>query len=201
MGGGIGQYLKATRKQGMTLKPLDPDHFQMDAYVDSNFMGTYGKEKRTDPDNVKSRTGYVICINGSPIIWASKLQESVALSTMMAEYYALSTCMREVLPMRDLITTVAKGAGLNETCATTFRTTVWEDNNGALSLANMSPGQYTPRSKFYDCKVHWFRSYLKDGANRISVEKIDTTEQLADLFTKPLPREPFEALRKKLMGW
>ena len=38
-------------------------------------------------------TGYVICINGCPIIWSSKLQDGVALSTMMAEYYALSTCM------------------------------------------------------------------------------------------------------------
>ena len=183
------------------MKPLDPDNFQVDAYVDSDFMGLYGKERRSDPDNVKSRTGYVICINSSPIIWASKLQESVALSTMMAEYYALSTCMREVLPIRELIRTVAKGVGLNEKCATTFKTTVWEDNNGALSLANMAPGQYTPRSKFYDCKVHWFRSYLQDGDNSIAVKKIDTHEQLADLFTKPLPLEPFVALRKMLIGW
>ena len=51
----IGQYLKATRKQGMTMKPLDPDNFQVDAYVDSDFMGIYGKERRSDPDNVKSR--------------------------------------------------------------------------------------------------------------------------------------------------
>ena len=119
-------------------------------------MGIYRKEQRSDPDNVKSCTGYVICLSGCPIIWASKLQESIALSTMMAEYYALSTCMREVLPTRTLIKMIAKGAGLSEDCATTFKTTVWEDNNGALSLANMAPGQHTPRSKFYDNKVHWF---------------------------------------------
>ena len=119
-------------------------------------MGIYGKERRSDPDNVKSRTGYVICLSGCPIIWASKLQESIALSTMMAEYYALSTCMREVLPTRELIKTIAKGTGLSETCATTFKTTVWEDNNGALSLANVAPGQHTARSRHYDCKAHWF---------------------------------------------
>ena len=140
----IGQYLKATCKQGMTLKPFDPECFTVDEYVDSDFMGLYGKERHSNSDIVKSQTGYVICINGSPIMWASKLQESVALLTMMAEYYALSTCMREVLPIRELIKMVAKGAGLNKQCVTTFRTTVWEDNNGALSLANMEPGQYTP---------------------------------------------------------
>ena len=120
---------------------------------------------------------------------------------MMAEYYALSTCMHEVIPLRDLITTVAEGSGLSKTCATTFKTTIWEDNNGALSLAKMQPGQHTPRSKFYDCKVHWFRSFIRDESYRMSVEKIDTADQVADLFTKPLPREPFEKLRFKLMGW
>ena len=50
-------------------------------------------------------------------------------------------------------------------------------------------------------RVHWFRSFLKDSANKMSVLKIDTVDQLADLFTKPLPKETFELLRKKLMGW
>ena len=64
----------------------------------------------------------------------------------MAEYYALSTCMRDVLPLRDLAKGVAKGLGISQDCVTGFKTTVWEDNNGALSLANLEPGQHTPRS-------------------------------------------------------
>ena len=80
----------------------------------------------------------------------------------------------------------------------TFKTSVWEDNVGALTLANLDPGQSTPRSKFYDSKVHWFRSHLKPD---ITVKKVDTSLQLADMHTKPLPREPFERLRKLLCGW
>jgi hypothetical protein len=49
-----------------------------------------------------------------------------------------------------------KGFGLDEHCLTAFKVTVWEDNDGCLTLANLAPGQQTPRSKFYDCKVHWF---------------------------------------------
>ena len=203
----IGQYLKETRKRGMILKPMSTSSFRMDAYVDSDFMGLYGKEKRTDPTNVKSRTGFVICVNDCPIVWSSKLQDGVALSTMMAEYYALSTCMREVLPLRALTKGVAKGLGISDDVLTEFRTTVWEDNNGALSLANLEPGQSTPRSKFYDCKVHWFRSHItREGSattssDGIYVQKIDTTVQLADIFTKPLPRDVFEHLRHLLIGW
>ena len=195
----IGQYLLGTREKGLILKPMATDHFEMDVFVDADFMGLYGKELRSDPANVKSRTGFVICLNGCPIIWSSKLQESIALSTMMAEYYALSTAMREVIPLRRLVETVAHGCGMDTTCLTTFKTTVWEDNSGALALANLEPGQHTARSKFYDVKVHWFRSHLKP--NNIVVKKIGTAEQKADIFTKPLSRETFNALRLMLLGW
>jgi len=51
-------------------------------------------------------------------------------------------------------------------------------------------------------KVHWFKSHLTElGPAPITVEKIGTTDQLADLFTKPLPKDVFERLRLKLMGW
>jgi hypothetical protein len=74
----IGQYLKGTIDEGLIMKPMNTKSFKMDAYVDSNFLGLYGKERRSDPDNVKSRTGYVICLNDCPIVWSSKLQESIA---------------------------------------------------------------------------------------------------------------------------
>ena len=192
----IGQYLKGTIDEGLILKPSSMDHFEMDVHVDSDFLGIYGKEQCTDRTNVKSRAGYVISLNKCPIVWSSKLMDGIALSTMMAEYYALSSAMREVLPLRNLVKTVAKGVGISEHCLTEFKTTVWEDNNGALTLA---PGQNTSRSKFYNVKVHWFQSKLKP--NLITVQKIDTKVQLADIFTKPLLRETFEYLRQLLMGW
>jgi hypothetical protein len=194
----IGQYLLKTADKGLIIKP-HKDNLNIDAYVDADFCGLYGSEKRSDPTSVKSRTGYVICVAGCPLVWASKLQNEVTLSTMMAEYYALATAMKEVIPLRRLLQVMAGGAGLPEDMITTFKTTVWEDNAGALILANLDPGQTTPRSKFYDLKVHWFRSHLKP--NSITVEKIDTKEQKADIFTKNLNQEVFERLRLLLCGW
>jgi hypothetical protein len=118
---------------------------------------------------------------------------------MEAEYNALSLSMRDVLPFKRLANAVAQSVGLTEDQLTLFRTTVWEDNNGALTLANMEPGRMTPRSKHYAIKYHWFRSHLKP--QKVEVKKIDTKEQKADILTKGLKTETFREIRKLLCGW
>ena len=70
---------------------------------------------------------------------------------------------------------------------------------GALRLAQMEPGQYTPRSKHYAVKYHWFRSKMVE--NRVKVEKIDTKEQKADILTKGLRTDSFKSIRELLCGW
>ena len=100
--------------------------------------------------------------------------------------------------VRLLLVLTAQLALATKHCLTTFHVTIWEDNMGALTLANLDPGQSTPRSKFYDSKVHWFRSHLNSS---MQVRKVDTKEQLGDLFTKPLVRDVFQCLRGQLMGW
>ena len=59
--------------------------------------------------------------------------------------------------------------------------------------------KYRPRTKHLNVKLHHFRSYVEDGS--ISVEKIDTKEQLADYLTKPVPEDILVKLRKVVMGW
>ena len=142
--------------------------------------------------------GHVILINGCAIIWKSALIDAICMSTMMAEYYALSASLREALPLRTLIERLSEGFGIDPRCDSAFKTTVWEDNMGALTLANLDPGQHASRSKFYDVKAHWFRSHLSED---LTVEKIDTKLQLADIFTKDLPPQDFKRLRKMLCGW
>ena len=73
----------------------------------------------------------------------------------------------------------------------------FEDNAGAIELAKAP--KLRPRTKHINIKYHHFREHVERG--EITIEKIDTSEQLADLGTKPLTRKPFEKLRKKLQGW
>ena len=133
--------MKGTLDKGLIMKPMSADSFKMDVYVDSDFLGLCGQESWVDPDNVKSRIGHVILLNECPIIWSSHLDPSVCTSTMMAEYHALSTAMREVLPLRNTVQAIGKGLRIDESCLTTFHVTIWEDNMGALTLANLDPGQ------------------------------------------------------------
>ena len=75
--------------------------------------------------------------------------------------------------------------------------TVFEDNNGALELAKAP--KMRPRTKHIALKYHHFRYHVQEG--KIDIQPIDTCQQQADIFTKPLSRELFESLRQMLCGW
>ena len=76
---------------------------------------------------------------------------------------------------------------------------VYEDNSGALVLAETLPPQFMPRSKYYATKTILFREeFHKHG---IQLKKIETSEQLGDIFTKGLTQATFEYLRAKIVGW
>jgi hypothetical protein len=68
--------------------------------VDADFAGLWPYEDKHDPSCVKSRTGFVICISGCPVIWSSKLQTDIATLTMEAEYNGFSMAMQELLPFK-----------------------------------------------------------------------------------------------------
>ena len=118
---------------------------------------------------------------------------------MEAEYNALSMAMRNVLPLKHLVKEIAAAIGLPNDQATDFVTTVHEDNNGALKLANMEPGQMIPQSKHYGVKYHWFCSKLKP--ENITIQRVDTDKQQADFLTKALHALQFADNQKLTMGW
>jgi hypothetical protein len=80
-----------------------------------------------------------------------------------------------------------------------MRVSVHEDNSGALVLAKTLPPQFTTRSKYYATKTIWFCEEIHKRG--IKLLKIDTTEQLGDIFTKGLSQPTFEYLQSKIIGW
>jgi len=97
----ICHYLKGTKDKGLVFKPSA--ELALDCYVDADFASLWKVEDDQDPVCVKSRTGYVLMLGGYPLTWASRLQSEIALSTTEAEYIALSTAMRDLLPTRALL--------------------------------------------------------------------------------------------------
>jgi hypothetical protein len=193
----IGRYLKATRDKGLILKPSG--NLKIDAYPDADFAGLYGHEKSHDPACAKSRTGFVITVSDCPMVWVSKLQTETALSTMEAEIIALAHCCRELFPVMDIVKEMGDALNLPTKEMSTMYVSIHEDNAGALVLAETVPPQFTPRSKYYAIKTVWFREEINKRG--IKLLKIDTIEQLGDIFTKGLPRATFEYIRKKMMLW
>ena len=193
----IGRYLKQTPDRGMVMDPSS-DVCKIDAYPDADFAGMFGHEDHTDPACAKSRTGFIITFADCPVFWQSKLQTETALSTMEAEIIALSACCRELFPIMDMVSSVTKSVKL-PIGKTTMNVSIHEDNSGALVLAKTLPPQFTPRSKYYAIKTIWFREEI--FKRDVQLLKIDTAEQLGDIFTKGLTRFVFEYLRKKIMGW
>ena len=193
----IGRYLKGTLENGLILNPSD--ELKIDCYPDANFAGLWNRDEKQDPHCVRSRTGYVICLSDCPVLWISKLQTEIALSTMEAEYVALSASCRDLFPLIDVTKEICSAFLLILPDETNMHITIHEDNVGTLILGQLEPQRMTPRSKHYAVKYHWFREHLIP--RKITLVKIATNEQLGDIFTKGLNRIAFQRLRKMLMGW
>ena len=193
----IARYLKDTREEGLNLR-THSGPVSFDCYVDADFCGLYGYEDPQDPVSVKSRTGYVFTLGGNPVHWASKLQPTIALSTVEAEYIALSQALREFIVMRRVATEICTVFKVNVGEEGTMKSTVFEDNNGCISLATAK--RMNPRTKHIATVFHWFWQYTGPGTG-IVLEKIASEIQLVDIFTKCLERESFERIRELLMEW
>mmetsp|Transcript_7788 Transcript_7788/g.16658 ORF Transcript_7788/g.16658 Transcript_7788/m.16658 type:complete len:228 (+) Transcript_7788:167-850(+) len=190
----ICKYLLGTMNKGLIFKPdLSKG---LECYVDADFAGGWSSGDQTNPASVLSRTGFVIMYAGCPIFWSSKLQTEIALSTTEAEYIALLSAMREVLPFLNMMKEIHDVFPLQET-KPNFFCRVWEDNRSCINVAE-NP-KFTPRTKHIALKYHHFRRFVTNRT--IKINPIDTREQIADIFTKPLDEKQFVYLQKKLCGW
>jgi hypothetical protein len=125
------------------------------------------------------------------------MQTDIALSTTESEYSALSEATREVLWLMGLMTEVKERMVPETINIPTIRCTVFEDNEGAKAMATVP--KMRPRTKHINGRMHHFRSAVSAG--KLVIRSIDTSDQLADIGTKPLAKDLFTRLRKEIMGW
>lgn len=189
------RYFQGTKDKGMFLLPSK--NFSVDCYVDADFAGLYVYENDQDPVCAKLRSGYIMYVADCPISWGSKLQTEIASSTMEAEYVALSVAMRELIPLRRLVRLACDTVFGKGNYESRLYSSVFEDNNGALSLARAP--RMTPRTKHYAIKYHFFATHVEK--EEIKLYKISSKEQRADIMTKGLVMTTFVYLQKYLCGW
>jgi len=165
----INKYLLGTEDKGLVYRP---DVLKgLEVFIDTDFTEGFDKANAEDPASVYSRIEYIIKYANCPVIWKSKLQTEIALSTTKAEYIALSTALRETIPIIHFLRKISTVMDVAE-CGKTMKCTIFEDNNSTLEMAK------TPKirlqTKYIVIKYHYFRTYTKKG--NILLEKIDTAE-------------------------
>ena len=125
-----------------------------------------------DGPNMRSRTGFLVTMCGAAVLWGSRLQPSVALSTVEAEYMALAAAAQEVCFLRQLL----KNLGMEINKATAMM----EDNKGCVALA--SNAMTTNKTKHINIRFHFVRDLVKDGT--VELTWCPTENMLADILTK-----------------
>ncbi|GKA87180.1 hypothetical protein Tco_0808891 [Tanacetum coccineum] len=119
------------------------------------------------------------------ISWSSKKQKSTAISSTEAEYIALSGCCAQILWMRSQLTDY--GFQFN-------KIPLYCDNESAIALCYNNV-QHS-RAKHIDVRYHFIKEQVENGILELYFVRMEY--QLANIFTKPLPRERFNFLIKKL---
>ena len=125
-----------------------------------------------DGPDMRSRTGFVVTMCGAAVLWGSRLQPSVALSTVEAEYMALAAAAQEVCFLRQLL--------MNLGMQIKKATEMMEDNKGCVALA--SNAMTTNKTKHINVKFHFVRDLVKDGT--IAMTWCPTENMMADILTK-----------------
>jgi hypothetical protein len=178
---------------------MRPNYAQaFECWVDSDFVGNW---QPTNPEldsmTSKSRSGWLVTYAGCPVTYSSRLQTLTALSTTEAEYIALSTALRDVIPLMALSSELRHKGIISDDPAPIIHCKVFEDNSGALEMAKLP--KIRPRTKHINNYYHHFRKHVERGD--ITLHQTPSATQLADIFTKPLPEVDFVRHRSFIQGW
>ncbi|WVZ95469.1 hypothetical protein U9M48_041230 [Paspalum notatum var. saurae] len=147
-------------------------------YSDSDMAG--------DMDGRRSTSGVLYCLGRSPVSWQSQKQSVVALSCCEAEYIAASTVACQGIWLGRLLGSFyGKSAGV---------VTIYIDNQSSIQLCKNPV--FHGRSKHIETRFHFIRDCVEGG--QVTVRKIHTDDQLADILTKALGKVRFQVLRSKL---
>ncbi|GJU34735.1 copia protein [Tanacetum coccineum] len=169
------RYLRETINWGLWY-PKDTD-MALTAYADADHAGCQ--------DTRRSTSGSAQFLGDKLVSWSSKKQKSTAISTTEAEYIAMSGCCAQILWMRSQLRDY--GFAFN-------KIPLYCDNRSVIALC-CNNVQHS-RSKHIDIRHHFIQEHVEKGV--VELYFVTTDYQLADIFTKALPRERFKFLLSRL---
>ena len=170
------RYVQGTKSYGVVFQ-AEKDN-KLVGYSDSDWAGSI--------DDRKSTSGNVFFLGTKPISWSSKKQSTVAMSSAEAEYISASGAACEAVWLRRILKDMKQ-------CQTT-PTILFCDNLSAIAMTKNPV--FHNRSKHIELRHHFIRELASRGEIELAFCK--TGDQVADIFTKPIPTAKFLYFREKL---
>ncbi|GJQ95070.1 retrovirus-related pol polyprotein from transposon TNT 1-94 [Tanacetum coccineum] len=168
----IFQYIKGTTHLGLWYPK--GTGIETVVYADSDHAGDYVDRKST--------SGICTFVGCCLTSWFSKKQTALAISTTEAEYVSAGKACQQALWMKQAL--IDYDVRLDDV-------PIMCDNKGAIDLSK-NPVQHS-RTKHIEIRHHFLRDNVQKG--HISIEKVPSVDNIADILTKPLKRESFNYLR------
>ena len=173
--------------------PVHNDQFGWEFFCDSDFAGNSEKQNRR-----RSQSGALATLNKVPVYWSSKAtgvafanpdigEAHADTSSSAAEVFTAGNATKDILHLKY----VCEEMGIP--FPKPFKLQM--DNDAARCFANDST--FKSKLKHIDCRQEWV-CLLRDKEICIPV-RVDTKDNLADIFTKILPEFDFVRLRDRLM--
>uniref|UniRef100_A0A803PTS7 Uncharacterized protein n=1 Tax=Cannabis sativa TaxID=3483 RepID=A0A803PTS7_CANSA len=159
------RYLKGCSGQGLLYSSTSP--LCLRRFSDSDWASC--------PTTRRSTSGFCIFIGDYLISWKTKKQTTISRSSAEAEYRALAAASSEITCIQYLLNDLL--------IPQTVPAFIYCDNQSAIHIAN-NPTFYE-RTKHIKLDCHFIREKIKASAIRLI--PVNTTLQLANTFTKPLP--------------
>jgi len=192
-------YLKHHEQSNMVFDPNDIT-WEADAFVKHDWTEFYKDAKESLPPNAptprghpvqingfvdadhagnritrRSHTGILLYLNCAPIIWFSKAQSTVESSTFGSEFVAMRICVELVEALRYKLRMF--GIPIDGPA------NIFGDNKSVITNSTIPTS--TLKKKHNSIAYHRVRESVAAGT--LQIAKVHTSENLADLLTKPLP--------------
>ncbi|XP_071729605.1 uncharacterized mitochondrial protein AtMg00810-like [Rutidosis leptorrhynchoides] len=170
------RYLQGTLHYGLHL--YKSSNTRLVAYTDADWAGC--------PDTRRSTSGFCVYLGDNLISWSSKRQPTLSRSSAEAEYRGVANVVSDTCWIRNLL--------LELHCPLPKCTLVYCDNVSAVFLSG-NPVQHQ-RTKHIEMDIHFVREKVARG--EVRVLHVPSRFQIADIFTKGLPRLIFDDFRDSL---
>ncbi|XP_074347508.1 secreted RxLR effector protein 161-like [Apium graveolens] len=170
------RYIQGTLEYGLCYQKNK--EVKLIGYTDSDLGGC--------KDDLKSTSGYCFSLGSGIFSWKSKKQKTVAQSTAEAEYVSAAVATSQVIWLRRIFTDFG--------CKQHGGTPIYCDNKSAIDMAENPINNN--RTRHITLKHHFIRDAVED--DEIKLLFCPSEDQVADIFTKVLPKHRFQKLREAL---